>query len=72
MYGERYGIEAAADEGVAAQKPPQSQRRAAQRPMIGNGDRGILRAGGKIAAAAGLKRMDRRRDPAAIEVERGE
>jgi len=64
-------VKAAANEGVAAQEPPNCQAQTARRAVSGDGDRGVLRTGGKIAATAGLKRMDRRGDPAAIEGERG-
>jgi hypothetical protein len=41
--------------------------------MRGDGDRGVLRAGGqKLAAAAGAQRMQRRREPAAIKDEQVE
>ena len=39
--------------------------------MGGDGEGGILRTGGQITAAAGLERMDGRREPAPIEVEHG-
>jgi len=71
MDGRWHLVKTAANEGVAAQEPPNRQAQAAHRAVSGDGDRGVLRAGGKIAATAGLKRMDRRGDPAAIEGECG-
>lgn len=57
---------------MAAQKSPKSQTSAAQGSVGGDGDRGVLRAGGqKFAALAGRERMNRRRDPAAVEGEQG-
>ena len=58
---------------MAAQQPPSSKRCALQRAMLSNGLRGVLRAGGQeFAAAAGGKRVQRRREPAAVSGEDGE
>jgi len=57
---------------MAAQKSPKCQGRAAQGPVSGDGDRGVLRAGGqKLAALTGRERMDCRGEPAAVEGEKG-
>ena len=62
-------IEAAAGEGIAAQEPPGSQQNATQRPVRGNGEGGVLRTSGQVATSSGLDRMNRRGEPAAVEVE---
>jgi len=66
-------VQASSAQRVAAQQPPCSQRCAAQGAVGGDGGRGVLRTGGNVAApAAGVQRMQRRGEPAAVEDESSE
>lgn len=71
--GDRHVVQASSPQRVAAQQPPHSKRRAAQGAMGGDCSRGVLRTGGNVAATtARIQRMQRRREPAAVEDESGE
>jgi len=59
-------------ERMAPQKAPEGQGRAAQGTVGGDGDSGVLRAGGLEPASARAYRMHRGRKPAAVEAESGE
>ena len=68
----RHKIEPPTAKRITAQQSPKSQRRSAQRTMRGDRDRCILGACRQIAASTrSAKRMHRRRQPAAIELENG-
>ena len=57
---------------MAAQQPPEGEACAADWTVRRDGDNGILRACGQIAAPARAQRMQSRGEPAAIEVEQEE
>ena len=65
-------VEASATEGVAAEEAPDGKRQAADGAVGGDGDGSILRAGGLVAAAAGVERMNGGRKPAAVKGDSGE
>ena len=65
-------VQASLAEGMAAQQAPEGQGRSAQRPVGGDGDGGVLRAGGLKPASARAQGMHRGRKPAAVKAESGE
>lgn len=69
----RYIVKTAPAERITAQKPPDRQRHSAQWAVRRDGGGGVLRTGRHVAAtAAGVERMQRRGEPAAVKDEGGE